>query len=185
MLEIQRDNPSSSIILVTSDINLQNKAEMFDMPYAETPQNQETKTIPIKKLNDQEKRFVTSIKMEIQQNQEAVSLFPNWVRTLSFSDYNWRESKELTDKVSFVYFDSLRSNFLHKIFKENDESEILRLYSMLLRYKQRVEDSLSTYITGHYKFESEESRNLLTKLRFATNELFEQFKKVDEILKKY
>lgn len=185
MLEIQRDNPSSTIILVTSDMNLQNKAEMFDLPYVETPKKQEIEKATVKKLGEQEKRFVTSIKMEIQKNQEAVSLFPNWIMTDSFSDYTWGESKDLTDKLSFVYYDSLRNNFLHKIFEEKDEGEILTLYSMLSRFKQRVEDSLSTYIKGHYKYGSQESRDLTIKLRFATKELFEQFKKVDEILKKW
>jgi hypothetical protein len=185
MLEIQRDNPSSSVILVTSDLNLQNKAEMLDMPYVETPKKQEIKTVPTKKLKDEEKRFLASIKMEIQKNQDAVSLFPNWVMSYSFSDYNWKESKDLTDKLSFVYYDSLRNNFLHKIFEEKDEGEILTLYSMLIRYKQRVEDSLNTYISGHYKYDSQESVDLTTKFRFATNDLFNQFKKVDEIIKKY
>ena len=37
VLEIQRENPSSTVVLVTSDINLQNKAEMAHLPFAETP----------------------------------------------------------------------------------------------------------------------------------------------------
>ena len=32
-LEIQRDNPSSAVCLVTSDINLQNKIEMARLTY--------------------------------------------------------------------------------------------------------------------------------------------------------
>lgn len=32
-LEIQRDNPSSAVCLVTSDINLQNKTEMARLSY--------------------------------------------------------------------------------------------------------------------------------------------------------
>lgn len=36
-LEIQRANPSSVVVLSTSDINLQNKAEMAGLPFAETP----------------------------------------------------------------------------------------------------------------------------------------------------
>lgn len=35
-LEIQRDNPSSAVCLLTSDINLQNKAEMARLSYVET-----------------------------------------------------------------------------------------------------------------------------------------------------
>ncbi len=37
-LEIQRQVPSACVVLVTSDINLQNKADMASLPYAETPQ---------------------------------------------------------------------------------------------------------------------------------------------------
>jgi rRNA-processing protein FCF1 len=37
VLEIQRANPTSVVILVTSDINLQNKTEMAGLPYEETP----------------------------------------------------------------------------------------------------------------------------------------------------
>jgi rRNA-processing protein FCF1 len=37
VLEIQRTNPASVVVLATSDINLQNKAEMADLPFAETP----------------------------------------------------------------------------------------------------------------------------------------------------
>jgi len=37
VLEIQKGNPSSIVIITTSDINLQNKAEMANLPYAETP----------------------------------------------------------------------------------------------------------------------------------------------------
>jgi rRNA-processing protein FCF1 len=37
VLEIQRANPTSVVLLVTSDINLQNKAEMAGLPFAETP----------------------------------------------------------------------------------------------------------------------------------------------------
>ena len=36
-LEIQLKNPSYIVILITSDINLQNKAEMAKLPYIETP----------------------------------------------------------------------------------------------------------------------------------------------------
>jgi rRNA-processing protein FCF1 len=37
VLEIQRVNPSSIVLLATSDINLQNKAEMAGLPFVETP----------------------------------------------------------------------------------------------------------------------------------------------------
>lgn len=37
VLEIQKENPSSVVILSTSDINLQNKAEMANLPFTETP----------------------------------------------------------------------------------------------------------------------------------------------------
>lgn len=37
-LEIQRQNPGAKAILVTSDINLQNKAEAAKLPYIDTPQ---------------------------------------------------------------------------------------------------------------------------------------------------
>lgn len=37
VLEIQKENPSSIVVLSTSDINLQNKAEMANLPFAETP----------------------------------------------------------------------------------------------------------------------------------------------------
>jgi hypothetical protein len=37
VLEIQRNYPTSIVILTTSDINLQNKAEMANLPYEETP----------------------------------------------------------------------------------------------------------------------------------------------------
>jgi predicted ribonuclease YlaK len=37
VLEIQKENPSSAVIITTSDINLQNKAEMANLPFAETP----------------------------------------------------------------------------------------------------------------------------------------------------
>jgi PIN domain len=37
-LEIQFDNPFAIVILVTGDINLQNKAEMAFLPYAEPPE---------------------------------------------------------------------------------------------------------------------------------------------------
>ena len=37
VLEIQKENPSSIVVLATSDINLQNKAEMASLPFAETP----------------------------------------------------------------------------------------------------------------------------------------------------
>ncbi len=37
VLELQRENPSSIIVLVTSDINLQNKAEMANLPFLEPP----------------------------------------------------------------------------------------------------------------------------------------------------
>lgn len=37
VLEIQRENPSSIIVIITSDINLQNKAEMANLPFVETP----------------------------------------------------------------------------------------------------------------------------------------------------
>lgn len=36
-LEIQFENPSATVVLVTGDINLQNKAEMAFLPYAEPP----------------------------------------------------------------------------------------------------------------------------------------------------
>ena len=36
-LELQRDNPASVVVLVTADINLQNKAEMAKLPYLEPP----------------------------------------------------------------------------------------------------------------------------------------------------
>jgi rRNA maturation endonuclease Nob1 len=36
-LEIQQSEPSNTVILVTSDINHQNKAEMANLPYAEPP----------------------------------------------------------------------------------------------------------------------------------------------------
>lgn len=38
ILELQRDNFSSKFILVTSDINLQNKAEYIGIPFKETPE---------------------------------------------------------------------------------------------------------------------------------------------------
>lgn len=37
VLEIQKENPSNIVIITTSDINLQNKAEMANLPFAETP----------------------------------------------------------------------------------------------------------------------------------------------------
>jgi rRNA-processing protein FCF1 len=37
ILEIQKENPSSVVVLATSDINLQNKAEMASLPFVETP----------------------------------------------------------------------------------------------------------------------------------------------------
>jgi rRNA-processing protein FCF1 len=37
VLEIQKENPSSIIVLATSDINLQNKAEMANLSYEEPP----------------------------------------------------------------------------------------------------------------------------------------------------
>ena len=37
VLEIQKQNPSNIVIITTSDINLQNKAEMANLPFAETP----------------------------------------------------------------------------------------------------------------------------------------------------
>jgi len=37
VLEIQKENPSDIVIITTSDINLQNKAEMAKLPFAETP----------------------------------------------------------------------------------------------------------------------------------------------------
>ena len=37
-IEYQIDNPSHKVFLVTSDINLQNKAEMAKLPFFETPQ---------------------------------------------------------------------------------------------------------------------------------------------------
>jgi len=37
VLELQRAHPSATVVLVTSDINLQNKAEMADMPFVEPP----------------------------------------------------------------------------------------------------------------------------------------------------
>lgn len=37
VLEIQRVNPFSIVVLATSDINLQNKAEMAGLPFSETP----------------------------------------------------------------------------------------------------------------------------------------------------
>lgn len=36
-LELQREHPSDAVILVTSDINLQNKVEMANLPYIEPP----------------------------------------------------------------------------------------------------------------------------------------------------
>jgi rRNA maturation endonuclease Nob1 len=36
-LQLQRSNPSSTVVLVTSDINLQNKAEMASLPFSEPP----------------------------------------------------------------------------------------------------------------------------------------------------
>jgi predicted ribonuclease YlaK len=38
ILEIQCSSPSSIVILVTSDINLQNKAEMANLPFLEPPE---------------------------------------------------------------------------------------------------------------------------------------------------
>jgi rRNA maturation endonuclease Nob1 len=35
-LELQRENPANIVVLITSDINLQNKAEMANLPYIET-----------------------------------------------------------------------------------------------------------------------------------------------------
>ncbi len=37
VLEIQREQPAAKVILVTSDINLQNKAEMANLPFVEPP----------------------------------------------------------------------------------------------------------------------------------------------------
>jgi rRNA-processing protein FCF1 len=37
VLEIQKENPSSVVVVATSDINLQNKAEMAGLPFVETP----------------------------------------------------------------------------------------------------------------------------------------------------
>jgi len=37
VLELQREEPSNTVVLVTSDINLQNKAEMANIPYVEPP----------------------------------------------------------------------------------------------------------------------------------------------------
>ena len=37
VIEYQVDNPSHRVFLVTSDINLQNKAEMAKLPFFETP----------------------------------------------------------------------------------------------------------------------------------------------------
>jgi rRNA-processing protein FCF1 len=37
VLELQRQHPSNAIVLVTSDINLQNKAEMANLPFIEPP----------------------------------------------------------------------------------------------------------------------------------------------------
>lgn len=37
-LEVQREEPSSTVILVTADINHQNKAEMANIPYIEPPE---------------------------------------------------------------------------------------------------------------------------------------------------
>ncbi len=39
-LEIQREEPASTVILVTGDINHQNKAEMANLPYVEPPENE-------------------------------------------------------------------------------------------------------------------------------------------------
>jgi len=41
-LEIQRENLSAKVILVTSDINLQNKAEAARLPYIETPEQKQS-----------------------------------------------------------------------------------------------------------------------------------------------
>ncbi|MDP2766348.1 MAG: PIN domain-containing protein [Candidatus Methanoperedens sp.] len=38
VLEIQRANPSATVVLVTSDINHQNKAEMANLPFLEPPE---------------------------------------------------------------------------------------------------------------------------------------------------
>jgi predicted ribonuclease YlaK len=40
VLEVQRSNPSSMIVLMTSDINAQNKAEVAHLPYVEPPDAQ-------------------------------------------------------------------------------------------------------------------------------------------------
>jgi rRNA maturation endonuclease Nob1 len=37
VLEIQRDHPSAIVVLVTADINFQNKADMANLPYLEPP----------------------------------------------------------------------------------------------------------------------------------------------------
>lgn len=37
ILEIQRDYPSAIVVLITADINLQNKSEMANLPYREPP----------------------------------------------------------------------------------------------------------------------------------------------------
>lgn len=37
VLEIQKENPSSIIVIATSDMNLQNKAEMANLPFVEPP----------------------------------------------------------------------------------------------------------------------------------------------------
>ena len=37
VLEIQKENPSSIVVIATSDINLQNKAEMANLPFVEPP----------------------------------------------------------------------------------------------------------------------------------------------------
>lgn len=41
-LEIQVRNPSDTVILVSSDINLQNKAEMANLPYLEPPTREQS-----------------------------------------------------------------------------------------------------------------------------------------------
>lgn len=49
VLEIQREHPSAAVILVTSDLNLQNKAEMANLPFREPPK-EEPQTTSTKRI---------------------------------------------------------------------------------------------------------------------------------------
>jgi hypothetical protein len=94
-LELQFQNPSVNVILVTGDINLQNKAEMAFLPFCEPP----PMTLPAKQANPTVRGL--SLDDRVDAVDVAVEITQGMCQTFIFNVRNLSDEEVSVGKVTF------------------------------------------------------------------------------------